>query len=91
MGWEGLIAVNVVVVALVLLAFYQHLFRKQLPELKRMPGNLMEFVSVLYFNESGQFAKIFYKSPLKNRIYIGHLGYVLLYTIVVASFFGHPA
>lgn len=85
-GWEGLIVVNVMVVALVLLAFYQHLFRKQLPELQKMPGNMMEFIAVLYFQDAGKFYQVFYKSPMKNKVYIGHLGYVLFHTIVVASF-----
>ena len=47
---------------------------------------IIDFVSVLYFNEHGRFFDVFYKTPKNKKILLAHAGYILIRVVIVASF-----
>ena len=65
-GWKGLIIANILIVGLIIYAFYYYTFRYKRTIIKSKPNGITEFVSELYFNEHGRFFDVFYKTP-KNK------------------------
>ncbi len=85
-GWYGLLFANALVVGLVLYAFYSYMFRYKRRTLKKVPENLPDFVSELYFDERGKFLQVFYRMPNDKSMFVAHIGYVLIRVIIVGSF-----
>lgn len=85
-GWTGLIASNIILVGLIIYAFYYYSFKYSIGKVAAKPDKLTDFVSELYFNEKGRFFQVFYKTPRNNKILIGHTGYVLVRVLIVGSF-----
>lgn len=84
-GWIGLIIANVIVVGLIIYAFYFYSFKYK--TVKQTSSNsLTDFVSELYFNEKGRFFEIFYKTPKNKSTLLAHMGYVLTRVAIVGSF-----
>lgn len=84
-GWKGLIAANVIVVGLIIYAFYFYSFKYKSTR-KISSNNLTDFVSELYFNEKGRFLDVFYKTPKNKSTLLAHTGYLLVRVVIVASF-----
>ena len=84
-GWTGLIISNIIVVGLIIYAFYFYSFKYKTKR-QTSSNNLTDFVSELYFNEKGRFLQIFYKMPKNKSTIIAHTGYVLVRVIIIASF-----
>lgn len=84
-GWTGLIFSNILIVGLIIYAFYFYSFQYKGPELKTKPGRLTDFVSVLYFYEKGHFFDILYRTPKNKKALIAHLGYILIRVLIFAS------
>ena len=85
-GWTGLIIANVMVVGLILYAFYYYTFKYSPTKIKSTSSNLTDFVSELYFNEKGRFIEIFYKTPKNKKTLLAHSGYVLIRVLIFVSF-----
>jgi hypothetical protein len=85
-GWTGLIIANVIVVGLILYAFYYYTFKYSAVKIKSTSNNLTDFVSELYFNEKGRFLEIFYKTPKNKKALLAHSGYVLVRVLIFVSF-----
>ncbi|HRI34014.1 MAG TPA: hypothetical protein PLD02_09670 [Saprospiraceae bacterium] len=85
-GWNGLIIVNIVIVGLIIYAFYYYTFRYNRTIIKFKQHGIIDFVSVLYFNEHGRFFDVFYKTPKNKKILLAHAGYILIRVVIVASF-----
>ncbi len=85
-GWTGLIIANVMVVGLILYAFYYYTFKYSPTKIKSTSSNLTDFVSELYFNEKGRFIEIFYKTPKNKKTLLAHSGYVLIRVVIFVSF-----
>lgn len=86
MGWTGLIVVNIIIVGLIVYAFYFYTFRHTNKKFKTKPSGLMDYVSELYFNEKGRFVEIFYKIPINKNIFLAHSGYVSIRVVIFTSF-----
>jgi hypothetical protein len=84
-GWTGLIIANIIVVGLIIYAFYFYSFKYKTTR-QASSTNLNDFVSELYFNEKGRFFQIFYKTPKNKSTFLAHTGYVLVRVVIVASF-----
>lgn len=84
-GWTGLIVTNILVVGLIIYAFYFYSFKYKMTR-QSSSNNLADFVSELYFNEKGRFFEVFYKMPKNKKTLLAHTGYVLVRVIIVASF-----
>ena len=59
-GWSGLIFTNVIIVGLIIYAFYYYSFKYSHLMKVSKPDKLTDFVSEMYFNEKGRFLEIFY-------------------------------
>lgn len=85
-GWNGLIIANLIVVGIIVAAYYYHSFRYKPGPLPTTVSNFKEFVSVLYYGEKGKLYKFFFKMPIDKTIAIAHSGYVAIRVIIVGSF-----
>lgn len=84
-GWTGLIIANIVVVGLIIYAFYFYSFKYKMTK-QSSSNKLNDFVSELYFNEKGRFLEVFYKTPKNKKTLLAHSGYVLVRVVIVSSF-----
>lgn len=85
-GWNGLIVANVIVISIVILAFYFYSFRYKTARLKPDSGsNYREYASLLYYKKKGQLYQLFYRLPSNKKAMIAHSGYVLVRVIIFAS------
>ena len=84
-GWTGLIIANVIIVGLIIYAFYFYSFKYKTTR-QTSSNKLTDFVSELYFNEKGRFFQIFYKTPKNKSTLLAHTGYVFVRVVIVASF-----
>lgn len=85
-GWTGLVISNIIIVSLILYAFYYYTFKYSTATFTVKPRNLTDFVSILYFNESGHFFETFYKTPKNKKTLLAHSGYVLVRVLILISF-----
>ena len=86
-GWTGLIIANIIVVGLVVYAFYYFNFRYKRPtNLPEVPKNYIELASLQYFDSTDKFYQIFYKTPKNKSVLLAHIGYVMTIAIIIASF-----
>lgn len=83
-GWTGLIISNIIIVGLILYAFYFYSFKYKMKN-HTSSNNLADFVSEMYFNEKGHFFEVFYKTPKNKSIYMAHIGYVLIRVMIIGS------
>lgn len=84
-GWTGLIISNVIIVGLIIYAFYFYSFKYKTSR-QTSSNNLTDFISELYFNEKGRFYQIFYKTPKNKSTFLAHSGYVMVRVAIVGSF-----
>jgi hypothetical protein len=85
-GWTGLVMVNLILSGFIIYAFYYYTFRYKTKEFQYKPEQLKDFVSELYFDEGGRFYQVFYKTPKNKNVFFAHVGYVLLYSVIIGSF-----
>ncbi len=85
-GWTGLIIANIVIVGLIIYAFYYYSFRYTRTKLNTKPSQLTDYVSEIYFNEKGRFFDVFYKTPNNKKTLLAHSGYVLIRVVIFVSF-----
>ena len=85
-GWSGLIFTNVIIVGLIIYAFYYYSFKYSHLMKVSKPDKLTDFVSEMYFNEKGRFLEIFYTTPKNKNMLLAHAGYVLIRFVIFASF-----
>lgn len=85
-GWNGLVIVNVIVCALIILSFYFYSFRYTRTQVPDQPENLRDYISERYFRQKGKFYQIFYKTPTDRHTLLGHVGYVLIRVVIIGSF-----
>jgi hypothetical protein len=85
-GWNGLIIANLIVVGIIIAAYYYHSFRYKPRPLPMAVSNFKEFVSVLYYGEKGKLYKFFYQMPTDKNTAIAHSGYVAIRVVIVGSF-----
>jgi hypothetical protein len=86
LGWTGLIISNILIVGLIIYAFYYYSFIYGKTKIKSTSNNLTDFVSELYFNEKGHFLKVFYRTPKNKKTLLAHTGYVMVRFIIFISF-----
>ncbi len=84
-GWTGLILANIIIVGLIIYAFYFYSFKYKTTR-QTSSNKLTDFVSELYFNEKGRFFHIFYKTPKNKSTLLAHTGYVMVRVVIFASF-----
>jgi len=84
--WNGLIVANIIVVGLIIYAFYYYTFKYNRTIINSKPNGITDFVSELYFNEGGRFFDVFYKTPNNKKILLAHAGYILIRIVIVGSF-----
>ena len=85
-GWTGLIVTNVIIIGFIIYAFYYYSFGYRSRRFSSVPDSLAEFVSELYYNEKGKFYTVLFKSPKDKKLLLAHIGYVMIRTVIVASF-----
>lgn len=85
-GWTGLIIVNIIIFGLIIYAFYYYSFKYSTPKTNSASNTLTDFVSELYFNENGNFLKVFYRTPKNKKILLAHSGYVFVRVFIFISF-----
>lgn len=86
-GWSGLIISNIIIVGLVIYAFYYFYFHYKRPtNLSHEPANFIELASLQYFNSADKFYQIFYKTPKNKKVLLAHIGYVMTIVLIVGSF-----
>lgn len=85
-GFTGLITANIIIVALVIYAFYRYSFKYSINILTSKPEKLTDYISESYFSEKGKFFHIFYRTPADKNILIAHSGYILIRVIIFGSF-----
>jgi hypothetical protein len=85
LGWTSLVISNVIIIGLIIYAFYYYTFKYAIGRVVAKPGKITDFVSELYFNEKGSFYLIFFKLPKNKKILLGHMGYILIRVIIIGS------
>lgn len=85
-GWNGLIISNLIIISLIIGAYFYYVFRYRPPRHTTEPLKFLDFVSELYYKQKGKAYQIFYKAPTDKRILIAHLGYVMIRAMIVGSF-----
>ncbi len=85
-GWDGLVFTNVVLVALIIAAWYYYCFKFQRPmQLSPTPSNYKAFISQLYFGVPDKFVQVAYRMPKDKKVLFAHSGYVIIRVLIVAS------
>ncbi len=85
-GWTGLILVNILIVGSIIYCFYYYTFKYSIDPVHTKPTKLTRYISERYFNEGGRFYQILYRTPKNKKVILGHLGYVMIRTTILASF-----
>lgn len=87
-GWNGLIIANVILVGLILAAYYYYSFhyKPNKEQFDVSPKNFKEYISLRYYGVSHKFYQVFYKIPKSKKIAIAHFGYVSIRVLIIASF-----
>lgn len=85
-GWTGLIISNAIIIGLIIYAFYYFSFRYTARKINEQPATLREYASLIYFEQKGQFHRLFYSMPKNKKLLLAHLGYVLVRVVIIASF-----
>lgn len=85
-GWTGLIIANVIVVGIIIYAYYYFTFKYQPRRLESKADRFTDFVSEVYFHEKGHFARVFFRFPDDKKILLAHMGYVMVRVLIIASF-----
>lgn len=85
-GWNGLVITNVILIGFIIYAFYYFTFRYKPIQLTTIPEKLVDFVSVMYYNEKGRLHLLLYKTPVNKKTFLAHTGYVLVRVLIIASF-----
>lgn len=85
-GWGAIWCVNALVVGLVMYSYFYYLFRYKPNPLIRAPKHLRDYVSLLYFQGKEPWYKLFYKFPVEKKVLLAHSGYILIRSIIFASF-----
>ena len=86
-GWNGLVLANIVVIILIAYCFYVYIFKYKVTQnLKLVPQTVLEYVSLLYYDQKNQFWKILYKIPRNKLAAIAHTGYIATWGIIFSSF-----
>ncbi len=85
-GWAGLVISNIIIVGLIIYAFYFYTFKYSVPKFNSKSPKFTDFVSSLYFNERGHFFEIFYKVPKNKQVLLAHSGYILVRVLIFVSF-----
>lgn len=85
-GWYGLIISNALIMAIIIYAFYRFSFRYRLKMLTKIPNNVWDYASELYFHQRCKLHLLLFRVPVEKKTYYAHLGYVSIRVIIVASF-----
>jgi len=86
LGWTGLIVSNVILVGLIIYCFYYYTYKYSIGKVLTKPTKLTDYISERYYNKSGLFFQVFYKTPKNKKTLLGHLGYVLIRIAIIGSF-----
>jgi len=86
-GWNGLVMVNVIVVALLSYCFYIYMFKYKVSvTLILIPETAIQYASILYYGQKNKIWKLLYKIPKNKLAAIAHTGYIGVWVIIIASF-----
>ena len=86
-GFNGLIAVNVVVVGMVTFLYFFYSFRyKRMSPLEGTPRNIFQFASLTYFNRPDRFYYLLIGMAGNRSPLFAHFGFVMTRTIIFVSF-----
>ena len=85
-GWNGLIISNLIIIGLIIAAYFYYVFRDRSQQQITGSHKFLDFVSELYYQQKGKAYQIFYKAPTDKRILLAHLGYVMIRAAIVGSF-----
>lgn len=85
-GFNGLVISNILIIATIIYAFYFYSFKYKSKMLNHIPRNHIEYASEIYFNQKGKFFQLFYKMPENKKVFVAHLGYVMVRVIIFGSF-----
>ncbi len=86
LGWTGLLVTNAVLIAIIIYCFYYYTYRYRIDKAASKPLKLTTYISERYFNESNRFYQVFYKTPKNRNTLLGHVGYILIRVVIIASF-----
>ncbi len=85
-GWNGLVLVNVIVLALISYCFYIYTFKyKVTGNLSLIPETAIQYVSILYYGRKNKIWKLLYTVPKNRFAAIAHTGYIATWGIIFAS------
>ncbi|HRG00440.1 MAG: hypothetical protein U0W65_02330 [Bacteroidia bacterium] len=85
-GFNGLVASNIILIALIIYAFYYYSFKYQAKKLNHIPANFIDYASEVYFHQKGKLFQVFYKIPKDKKTAMAHFGYVMIRVIIFGSF-----
>ncbi len=86
-GWNGLVAVNILVVGMIACLYFFYCFRyKRMFPLKGTPRNIFEFASLTYFNRPDRFYYLLLGMAGNRSSLFAHFGFVMTRTIIFVSF-----
>jgi hypothetical protein len=84
-GWTGLILINLILGGLTIAVYYYYVFVYKTKQPTTKPKNVMEYISICYFDRPDKFYWAFYRIPTDKKTVLGHIGYSLIRVVIVAS------
>ncbi len=84
-GWNGLIIANLILVGLGIYAYYFYMFKHVVQRPRVVPEKLTEYVSQIYYNQTGKFFGMFYLWPKNPKVALAHTGYVFVHVAIFGS------
>lgn len=85
-GWNGLIISNLIIISLIIGAYFYYVFRYRRKQHITGVNNFPDFVSELYYEQKGKAYQVFYKAPIDKKMLIAHIGYVMIRVTILGSF-----
>ena len=84
-GWNGLIAANILVIGLVIWVYYFYSFQYQPIKFENPSDDFKTYISRLYFGVDNAFNKVFFAFPANKSAGRAHFGYTVIRVMIFAS------
>lgn len=84
-GWNGLVAVNILVIIFIIWNYYFYCFQYHPMKFENPSNDFKLYISRLYFGVDDAFNKVFFSFPPNKNASRAHFGYTLIRVVIFGS------
>lgn len=85
LGWTGLIAAQIIGIALIMYALWGYCFKRVEVPLFERSISLKRFISLFHFRDTARFWSLFIKFPTNKHSLRAGIGYIVTYVLICIS------